>query len=471
MSQKISFNCTQNLVDLLGQSGNSIVFSTYKSNMLITVGVYNNALDIRYRTFPKPMGMYVSQGKLWAGLGRGIWSFCNFNRAGSQVSGERQFDACYLPVDIHFTADIDIHEMEYCSDDLYFLNTKFSCLCVANKNSSFKPVWKPPFITSLQPTDKCHLNGFCARDDKPRYVTALGIEDDPAGWRKNKANGGILMDIATNEVLCKGLSMPHSPRWHQERLWFLESGKGSLSYYDFKTEKAVEVVQIPGFTRGIQFVGNLAFIGVSTIRKSATFSGLPITNVAKRVCGVWVVDIAKGEIVSFIEFTQGIEEIFAVCVLPHSNMEIFGHDDAVSQSSYIVEDCDFATINIPEATVESAVSLFQKGAELYNENKLVEAIEEYKKALQTQPDYMPASFNMAVALGDLDRFDEAEKVMLDVIEQDAAMAEAYNSLGYICYKRGDFEKAKINFERAIELQPDYQQAINSLRLLEEQVVS
>jgi uncharacterized protein (TIGR03032 family) len=462
--QQISFTYSQNIVAVLKQLKCTIVMSTYQSGKLMIIGQYDDAIDIRYKDFPRPMGMYASNNKLWAGLGHGIWQFNNFSNAGKNLDN-REFNACYLPMNIYFTGDIDIHEMQYCNDELYFINTKFSCLCIADKNSSFKPIWKPPFISVLQPTDKCHLNGFCTRDNEPRYITALGVTDEPLGWRKNKANGGILMDITTNEILLTGLSMPHSPRWYQEKLWLLESGKGSLSYYDFEKKKAIEVVSVPGFTRGISFVGDLAFIGVSKVRESATFSGLPITKLQKRVSGIWIVDIKKAKIISFIEFTQGIDEVFAVSILPHSDMEIFGFDNLLSQSNYIVLDNNIAEVKMPETPLEIASPLFEKGTDLFNENKKEEAIVQYKKALEVQPDFLPATFNMAIALGDLGRFDEAEKILLDVIENDASIVETYNSLGYVYYRKGDFEKAKENFEKAIELKPDFQQAKASLEIL------
>ena len=55
-------------------------------------------------------------------------------------------------------------------------------------------------------------------DGRPRYVTALGETDEPAGWRANKARGGIVMDVDSGAVITRGLSMPHSPRWYGGRL-------------------------------------------------------------------------------------------------------------------------------------------------------------------------------------------------------------------------------------------------------------
>ena len=46
---------------------------------------------------------------------------------------------------------------------------------------------------------------------------------------------------------------------------------------------------MPGFTRGLDFAGGLAFVGLSQVRESAVFSGIPITERLaehERTCGV-----------------------------------------------------------------------------------------------------------------------------------------------------------------------------------------
>ncbi len=465
MNKDIKYNYSVNLIELLKQLKSTIVISTYQSGKILTIGEEQNNLNIKYKVFPRPMGMFAKNNKIWIGIGHKIYEFNNLKNA----CKEKGFDACYLPLNIHITGDIDIHEMEYCKDKLFFINTKFSCLCILDFSYSFKPVWKPKFISTLQPTDKCHLNGFCTRDEEPRYVTALGTEDEPLGWRKNKANGGVLIDIKNDKILCKNLSMPHSPRWYREKLWFMESGKGTLSYFDLSKREIVEVAKVPGFTRGIDFVGDLAFIGVSKVRESATFSGLPITKLSKRVCGVWIVNIKNGDIIAFIEFTQGIDEIFAVSLLPHSKMEILNDESDFSHINYLIHPEDVKMVKMPETTIELAAPHFEKGNDLYNENKKEEAIKEFQKALDIQPDYLPAKFNIAISLGDLGRFNEAEKILLDVIEKDASIAEAYNSLGYLYYKNGKLKKARDNFNKAIEINPDYKQAKQSLSIIENQM--
>lgn len=462
--QNIDFTYSQNIVDFFKQTNTTILLSTYQTNKIMIIGQENNQFDIRYKEFPRPMGMCKKDGKLFAGLGHGIYQFSNFTGVAQNLEGSK-FDACYIPQNIHYTGDIDIHEMEYCKDELYFINTKFSCLCIKNQDSSFKPIWKPPFISLLQPIDKCHLNGFCTRDDEPRYVTALGTSDEPLGWRENKANGGILMDIKTNEILASNLSMPHSPRWYQEKLYVLESGKGAISKYDFEKKELNVIATVPGFTRGLDIIGDFAFIGVSKVRESATFSGLEITKLPKRVSGVWIVNIKTGQIISFVEFTSGLDEVFAITVLPHSKVEILDQNSDQSKANYMIAPEDIEEVKMPETKIEMAAPHFEKGNDLFNEDKKEEAIEHFKKALEIQSDYLPATFNLAICLGDLGKYDEAEEILNEVIEKDASILQSYDSLGFIYYKKGDLKKAEENFKKILELDPNNAKAKNSLEVL------
>ena len=153
-------------------------------------------------------------------------------------------------------------------------------------------------------------------DDEPRYVTALGETDVAGGWRENKASGGVLIDIESGETVLRGLSMPHSPRWYDGRMWVLESGKGTISVADLDAGTVETVAELPGFTRGLLFAGGLAFIGLSQVRETATFGGLPLMErLDERLCGVWAVNPQSGQIVGFLRFEELVQEVFDVELL------------------------------------------------------------------------------------------------------------------------------------------------------------
>jgi uncharacterized protein (TIGR03032 family) len=149
-----------------------------------------------------------------------------------------------------------------------------------------------------------------------RYATALGEADTPGGWRETKASGGILIDVDSGEIVARGLSMPHSPRWYRDRLWILESGKGEFGHVDLESGRVETVAQLPGFTRGLAFAGPYALIGLSQVRESL-FGGIPLTErLQERVSGVWVIDLRTGAVAGLLKFQDLVQEIFDVQILP-----------------------------------------------------------------------------------------------------------------------------------------------------------
>jgi len=119
---------------------------------------------------------------------------------------------------------------------------------------------------------------MCLREGTIRYVTALGATDTSAGWRENKRSGGILMDLNSGQITADRLSMPHSPRWHEGKLWVLESGNGGIGTIDEQSGRYQEMCRLPGFTRGLDFAGPYVFVGLSQVRETAVFSGIAIAE-------------------------------------------------------------------------------------------------------------------------------------------------------------------------------------------------
>ncbi len=294
----------------------SLFVSTYQAGKLVIVRAREGRTSTLLRSFEQPMGLTVDQGRLAVGTRNQVWLFRNAPDIAPQIEPVGRHDACFLPRASHVTGDIRGHEIAWAGDELWIVNTRFSCLCTLDPNYSFVPRWRPPFVTALAAEDRCHLNGLAMSAGRPRYVTALGETDAPDGWRTNKASGGCVIDVATGEVVARGLCMPHSPRMHAGQLWLLDSGTGSLVAIDERTGRHDTVARVPGYARGLAFHDRFAFVGLSRIRETSTFGGLPIAERPGELrCGVWVIDWHTGATAGFMQFEAGVEEIFDVQVL------------------------------------------------------------------------------------------------------------------------------------------------------------
>jgi uncharacterized protein (TIGR03032 family) len=315
-SVEFRYSQTDSFAAALRDLGASLVITTYQANKLLVARSTGAGLSMLVRTFDRPMGLAVHGDRLALGTRDQVWHFRNAADIAPHVEPAGAHDACFVPRSSHVTGDIGVHELALSRGELWVVNTRFSCLCTLDDDYSFVPRWRPPFITALAAEDRCHLNGLAVVDGQPTYVTALGESDAANGWRINKPHGGCLMEVNSGEVVSRGLSMPHSPRWHDGRLWLLESGTGQLLTLDPVTGQREPVAEVPGFARGLALCGAYAFVGLSKIRATSAMDGVPLAARRDELkCGVAVVDLAAGGVCGMLEFQTAVEEIFDVQLL------------------------------------------------------------------------------------------------------------------------------------------------------------
>lgn len=324
-TSQLNISCSPQLGSWLQSQGISLAFSTYQTNRLFFVGCNQEGkIAAHERLFDKPMGMYAANNSIYISTRYQIWRFENLLAPGeiyqqSDSLSETRCERLYIPRTAYTTGDLNVHDLVLDdAENIVFVNTDFSCLATISKDYSFVPLWQPPFISKLVAEDRCHLNGLGLRDGKPQYVTACSTTDTAAGWRNHRVGGGVVIDVQTNNIIATGLSMPHSPRWYQGKLWLLNAGTGDFGYLD--GEQLVPIAFCPGFVRGLAFWENFAFVGLSKLR-SPTFSGLPLEERLVALgktsqCGLMVIDINTGETVHWLQLDGVVEELFDVVVLP-----------------------------------------------------------------------------------------------------------------------------------------------------------
>lgn len=299
----------------------SMAFTTYQTGKLFLIGLKPDGnLSVFERTFNRCMGLHATEQTLYMSSLYQLWRFENSIPAGENHNG---YDKLYIPQLAYTTGDIDVHDIAVDGDGkVVFVNTLFGCLATVSETHSFKPIWKPPFISKLAAEDRCHLNGLAMENGKPAYVTCVSQSDINDGWRDRRRDGGIVMDVRTNEVVASGFSMPHSPRVYRDKLWLMDSGNGYFGYVDRKTGKFEQVAFCPGYLRGLSFHGDFALAGLSRPRGNKTFSDLNLDNELKKRdaearSGIQVIDIRSGDIVNWLRIEGIVEELYDVVILPN----------------------------------------------------------------------------------------------------------------------------------------------------------
>jgi uncharacterized protein (TIGR03032 family) len=315
----VNISCTRGMADWLLRNNVSLAFTSYQSGRLYLVGVdEQRRVSFHERFLARAMGLWADPQRLVVSTLFQVWRFENVLGPGVTANGA---DRHYVPRVAHTTGDLDMHDISVMGDGrIVFVNSLFSCLATLSAAHSFRPYWKPPFISKLAAEDRCHLNGLAMKDGMPAYVTATSRSDSVNGWRDRRAEGGCLVDVATNAIVTEKLSMPHSPRWFNGGLWVLNSGTGYIGTVDLQSGAFEPRAFCPGFLRGLAFHNGHAIVGLS-LPRDGTFSGLALDAELKKRdadpwCGVQVINLASGDIVEWIRLEGAVTELFDVAVIP-----------------------------------------------------------------------------------------------------------------------------------------------------------
>ncbi len=323
-TQKPAFEITasRQFTAWLAEQYLSLVFTTYQAGKVFFIGLNptTGQFSVFQRTFERCMGLYAIANSLYMSSLYQLWRFENSLQPGQNYNG---YDGLYVPQMSYITADLDIHDIATGTQNNQpiFINTLFSCLATVSPTHSFIPLWQPPFISKLAAEDRCHLNGLAIVEGKPKYVTSVSQSDVADGWRDKRHDGGCVIDIDSNEIIVSGLSMPHSPRWHQNQLWLLNSGTGEFGKVDLNSGKFEPVAFCPGYGRGLAMFGDFAAIGLSKPRHNKTFQGLTLDDKLSQKqadprCGLAIIDLRSGDLVHSLRIEGVIEELYDVAILP-----------------------------------------------------------------------------------------------------------------------------------------------------------
>ncbi len=293
----------------------SIAVSSFQASRLLLFSSSGSSISLLPRLFRRCMGIDALNNNLVVTDSTSVQFFANMPElAASYPRQPDTYTDLLVPRAKWITGDLDIHDVAITSRGILAVNTKFSCICLIGESYSFVPIWTPPFISALEPDDRCHLNGFACEGEEPTWATALGSTDTQEGWR-NTTDLGILLHLPSNTLAATELSMPHSPRVHNNKVYFCEASDGTLSCYDPHNNNVAVIYTANGFTRGLDIVGDYALVGVSGMREGSRISHLVRPEFRSASAHIDVVDLRNGTKVGSIQFQGDLREVSNIRVL------------------------------------------------------------------------------------------------------------------------------------------------------------
>jgi uncharacterized protein (TIGR03032 family) len=123
---------------------------------------------------------------------------------------------------------------------------------------------------------------------------------------------GVIFSGDTREVVVRGLTRPHSARLHAGRVWVDNSGYGEFGVTC--GERFEPVARLSGWTRGLTFVEDIAFVGTSRVLPRFQHYA-PGVDVSSAECALHAVDAQSGRTLASVRWPAG-NQIFGVDWLP-----------------------------------------------------------------------------------------------------------------------------------------------------------
>ncbi|MBE9006264.1 TIGR03032 family protein [Fortiea sp. LEGE XX443] len=484
----LQISASVDFVNWLQSQQISLAITSQQSSRLMLLGVnHQGQISGFERVFEQAAALFATRERIYLSTKSQIWQLDNALVAEQLYDG---YDKLYIPRIGYNTGDLGVRDLAVETENsrIVFVSSLLNCVATVSDRYSCIPLWKPEFISNLVNENRCHLTGLAMVDSKPRYVTAYSQSDVAHGWQQTWQNGGCVMDIQSDEVIAKGLSLPHSPRFYQDKLWLLNAGAGEFGYINIYSGKFQGVIGCSGWLRGLAFVGDYAIVGLS---KTNSHNIQLVNSNADTDCGLMVINIKTGVMVHWLRLEGEITEIFDVQILSGvSRPQVMGFlSDEIHQlvtldplSSLVKQSVPSPAIKLtenqdinsipyypdtlqPELIYPTDDHLYEQAFALQKQGKIKEAIAQYEQLISQYPHYANAWHQLGIIKERQGKTEEAILAYKKVIEINPHHAQAHNNLGILRVGEKDLVEAIKCFKSAIESKPDYAFAHNNLGLV------
>ena len=130
---------------------------------------------------------------------------------------------------------------------------------------------------------------------------------------------GVIFSGETREPVARGLTRPHSARIYNNKVWVDNSGYGEFG--TIEGERFFPLIALPGWTRGLCFFNEIAFVGTSRVlHRFRQYA--PGLKVDKSICAIHAINIKTGKVLGSLTWPKG-DQIFAIDWLPRRSSSGF----------------------------------------------------------------------------------------------------------------------------------------------------
>ena len=311
--------------ETLERLGITLFVTREYEHVVIAISVVDGSPNMTFLPLPHPSGLVVDRkrNRVFIASTRNpnqVYTLRTIRPSDRRMSRSRRGlaqHALSLPVETAFyPGALYIHDLAIFGDVLHANAVGQNAVIRLDGSGNFKRVWWPKCIeTGHGPVftkNYIQLNsiaGGATPRDSYYSASSCGIERRRPGHLNYAVEGrGVIFSGRTREPICTGLTRPHSARLSGRRIWVANSGYGELGFVS--RGKLEVVVRLPGWTRGLCIVENVAFAATSrVIPRFACYA--PGLDVDSSRCAIYAICCKTGSVLGRLEWPSG-NQVFAI---------------------------------------------------------------------------------------------------------------------------------------------------------------
>jgi uncharacterized protein (TIGR03032 family) len=316
--------------DVLEDCGITLLVTREYEHLVIAMHACGGKPVVTYQRLPHPSGLTIdrTRGVIHVASTRNpnqIYDFMPVTGMMQRldVRVDELTDRPLVPVRSRFFPGcLYMHDLAMIGDTLYANSVGQNAIVRFDASGNFERVWWPLCIETeagiVFGQNHLQLNSIAAGIDLESSFFSASLDKISARRPGHKNfpvdKRGVIFSGKTRDVAVRGLTRPHSARLHNGQVWVDNSGYGELGFgVDGRFQP---VIKLPGWTRGLCFYNQIAFVGTSrVIPRFRQYA--PGLDVDSSLCGVHAVDIQSGKVLGSLLWAYG-NQIFAVDWVPHS---------------------------------------------------------------------------------------------------------------------------------------------------------
>lgn len=323
LKKSLVYKHDEGFLKILSKLDINLIISREYEHLLLCFSADNQKIKQSFYPIAHPSGLAINHGNLYVASTRNPNQITEFsptndflNRIEDRSNPTEK--GILLPSRIkNYPGATYFHDLVFIGNQLYSTAVGLNTIIPIDFNSHFleTPIWKPNLsknqLLKLEQGNYLQINSIAAgKSINESFFSASASA--PGKYRPGHRNypvdkKGVIFS-ANGDVIATGLTRPHSARIFNDKIWVNNSGYGEFGVIEdgkFKVK-----ISLPGWTRGLHFVENYAFVGTSRILPRYEHYA-PGLDSKKSISAIFIIDMDKMEIVGRMNFPNG-NQIFGI---------------------------------------------------------------------------------------------------------------------------------------------------------------